>query len=141
MKESLDKDIVAIRTEVDTKNLDMNAKIQVSIADLKEEVNEKVQTIDNKLMDNIFDTSTDYIPSDLQEQSPASAKAILDLKNKLHQNCNTLRFLCSEPLSVQFSMWNKNEVAVPRGDDSRKLCFNWINCNTGGAIDDGEKNI
>merc|ERR1719315_379234 len=136
LKESLDKDIVAIRTEVDTKNLDMNAKIQVSIADLKEEVNEKVQIIDNKLMDNIFDTSPEYIPNDTQEQSPGSNKAILDLKNKLHQNCNTLRFLCSEPLSVQFSMWNKNEVAVPRGDESRKLCFNWINCNTGGAIDD-----
>ena len=141
LKKSLDEDIIAIRTEVDTKNLDMNAKIQVSIADLKEEVNEKVQIMDNKLMDNIFDTSTDYVPNDCQEQSPGSAKAILDLKNKLHQNCNTLRFLCSEPLSVQFSMWNKNEVAVPRGDDSRKLCFNWINCNTGGAIDDGKNDI
>jgi len=137
LKETLDKDIIAIRTEVDTKNLDMNAKIQVSIADLKEDVNEKVQQIDNKVMDNIFDTSTEYIPQDTQEQSPGSAKAILELKNKLHQNCNSLRFLCSEPLSVQFSMWNKNEVAVPRGDDSRKLCFNWINCNTGGAIEDG----
>merc|ERR1719483_195149 len=59
LKETLDKDIIAIRTEVDTKNLDMNAKIQVSIADLKEDVNEKVQQIDNKVMDNIFDTSTE----------------------------------------------------------------------------------
>jgi len=136
LKDTLDKDITAIRTEVDTKNLDMNAKIQVSIADLKEDVNEKVQQIDNKVMDNIFEPSTEYIPQDTQEQSPGSTKAILELKNKIHQNCNQLRFLCSEPLSVQFSMWNKNEVSVPRGDDSRKLCFNWINCNTGGAIED-----
>ena len=49
------------------------------------------------------------------------------------------RFLCSEPLSVQFSMWNKNEMMIPRGeDDWRCLCFNWINCNVGGAIDDGK---
>eukprot|EP00092_Neocalanus_flemingeri_P094180 GFUD01119734.1.p1 GENE.GFUD01119734.1~~GFUD01119734.1.p1 ORF type:complete len:412 (+),score=110.39 GFUD01119734.1:28-1263(+) len=136
LKDTLEKDIVSIRTEVDTKNIEMNSKVQTSIADLKEEVNEKVAIIDNKLMDNIFDTTTDYIPNDTQEQSPGSVKAIMDLKNKLHQNCNTLRFLCSEPLSVQFSMWNKNEIAVPRGDDPRILCFNWINCNSGGAIDD-----
>jgi len=136
LKDSLDKDISAIRSEVDTKNLDMNAKIQVSIADLIEEVNEKVATIDNKLMDNIFDTSKDFPLTDDKEVSAGTTKAILDLKNKLHHNCNTLRFLCSEPLSVQFSMWNKNEVSIPREDESRKLCFNWINCNIGGAIDD-----
>jgi len=136
LKIGLEKDIVAIRTEVDTKNIEMNSKVQASITDLKEEITEKVAIIDNKVMDNIFDTSNDYIPNDTQEQSPGSAKAILDLKNKLHQNCNTLRFLCSEPLSVQFSMWNKNEISIPRDDDFRKLCFNWINCNSGGAIDD-----
>ena len=49
------------------------------------------------------------------------------------------RFLCSEPLSVQFSMWNKNEMSIPREGDTewRCVCFNWINCNQGGAIDDG----
>ena len=51
-----------------------------------------------------------------------------------------LRFLCSEPLSVQFSMWNKNEMLIPRSDEEwRCLCFNWINCNVGGAIDDGKE--
>jgi len=136
LKENLDKDIVAIRSEVDTKNIEVNAKVQASIADLKEDVTERVAMIDNKLMDNIFDNSTDYIPNGNDEQAPQTNRAIVDLKNKLHQNCNTLRFLCSEPLSVQFSMWNKNEIAVPRGEDWRKLCFNWINCNIGGAIDD-----
>ena len=50
------------------------------------------------------------------------------------------RFLCSEPLSVQFSMWNKNEMSIPRDQDAdwRCVCFNWINCNVGGAIDDGQ---
>ena len=138
LKDSLEKDTVAIRTEVDEKYIELNSKVQTSIADLKDEVNEKVTLIDNKLMDNIFDSGNDYNPIGIDDQSPGSSKAILELKNKLHQNCNTLRFLCSEPLSVTFSMWNKNDITVPRGDDDwRCLCFNWINCNTGGAIDDG----
>ena len=37
-------------------------------------------------------------------------KAVLDLKNKMHKNCNTLRFLCSEPLSVHWSVWYKGKV-------------------------------
>ena len=37
-------------------------------------------------------------------------------------------------------MWNKNEMSIPRDGDSdwRCVCFNWINCNVGGAIDDGK---
>merc|ERR1712121_55835 len=120
--------------------MDMNAKIQVSISDLKEEVNEKVAIIDNKLMDNIFDTSTDFMPvvdNDQDASSSGSAnKAILDLKNKLHHNCNTLRFLCSEPLSVQFSIWSKKEIKVPLTGDPEVVPFNWVNCNSGGAVDD-----
>lgn len=63
------------------------------------------------------------------------ALLILSLKSFI-----VFRFLCSEPLSVQFSMWNKNEMSIPRDGDSdwRCVCFNWINCNVGGAIDDGK---
>merc|ERR1719369_93079 len=53
LKKSLDEDIVAIRTEVDTKNLDMNAKIQVSIADLKEEVDTKNLDMNAKIQVSI----------------------------------------------------------------------------------------
>merc|ERR1719348_936429 len=143
LKDNLEKDIQSIRTEVDTKNVELNSKVQTSIHDLRDEVIEKVNVVEHKIIENQFENGNDFTVNISNEQdqsnsssSPGTAKAIVDLKNKLHQNCNTLRFLCSEPLSVQFSMWNKNEVAVPRGDDSRKLCFNWINCNTGGAIDD-----
>ena len=109
LKDVVEKDIVAIRTEVDTKNIELNARVQASITDLKEEVIEKVTIVENKIIDNQFENNGhDFLPSDCSEpNAPGTAKAILDLKNKLHQNCNTLRFLCSEPLSVQFSMWNK----------------------------------
>ena len=91
--------------------------MQTSIADLKEDFVEKVNIIENKLVEN----NNEFIADDCNEQSPNSMKAILDLKNKLHKNCYTLRFLCSEPLSVQFSVWNKNEIDVPRGDEWRCL--------------------
>ena len=137
MKDTLEKDIVAIRSEVDEKNIELNSKVQTSIADLKEDFVEKVNIIENKLVDNMFENNNAFIADDNNDQSPSTMKAILELKNKLHQNCNTLRFLCSEPLSVQFSVWNKNDIDVPRGDEWRCLCFNWINCDIGGAIDDG----
>ena len=144
LKHNLEKDITSIRSEVDSKNIELNAKVQASIHDLREEVIEKVNIVEHKIIDNAFDNGPDF-PVTIttsepdQAQTPGTAKAILDLKNKLHQNCNTLRFLCSEPLSVQFSMWNKNEMNIPRdSDDWRCVCFNWINCNVGGAIDDGK---
>ena len=42
LKENLDKDIHSIRSEVDTKNVELNAKVQATIHDLREEVIEKV---------------------------------------------------------------------------------------------------
>jgi len=142
LKDNLEKDIQSIRTEVDTKNVELNSKVQTSIHDLRDEVIEKVNVVEHKLIENQFENGNDFTVNISNEpepssSSPGTAKAIVDLKNKLHQNCNTLRFLCSEPLSVQFSMWNKNEMCIPRdSDDWRCVCFNWINCNVGGAIDD-----
>jgi len=142
LKDNLEKDITSIRSEVDTKNIELNSKVQSSIHDLRDEVIEKVNIVEHKIIENQFENGNDFpmaVTNDQQEPgTPGTAKAIVDLKNKLHQNCNTLRFLCSEPLSVQFSMWNKNEMSIPRDQDAdwRCVCFNWINCNVGGAIDD-----
>ena len=133
LKDTLEKDILAIRTEVDTKNIELNSKVQVSIHDLKEEV----AMIDNKLNDSMFENN-DIGPMMDVEDSAGATRAILDLKNKLHKNCNTLRFLCSEPLSIQFSVWNKGELAIPRDESEKQVLFNWVNCNVGGAVEDGK---
>merc|ERR1712080_289478 len=136
LKDGLEKDIAAIRTEVDTKNIDLNAKVTSTMESLKEEVNEKVAVLDNKLTDSMFSGEVD-IPEDLEfEPAQVATKQILDLKNKLHHNCNTLRFLCSEPLSVQFSIWSKRETKIALTDSAQELSFNWVNCNSGGAVDD-----
>jgi len=131
LKDTLEKDILAIRTEVDTKNIELNSKVQVSIHDLKEEV----AMIDSKLNDSMFENN-DIGPMMDVEDSAGATRAILDLKNKLHKNCNTLRFLCSEPLSIQFSVWNKGELAIPRDESEKQVLFNWVNCNVGGAVED-----
>ena len=136
LKTSLEKDINTIRSEVDTKNIEINSKVQSSIHDFKEEINEKVSILDNKLMDSLLDESMNTHMGDI-EDSTGAARAILELKNKLHKNCNTLRFLCSEPLSVQFSIWNKGEFSVLREEGEKRATFNWVNCNVGGAVDDG----
>ena len=94
LKDNLDKDIHAIRNEVDTKNVELNAKVQASIHDLREEVIEKVTVVEHKIIDNQFDNGgTDYIINEAEDTEGArgTQKAIVDLKNKLHQNCNTLR--------------------------------------------------
>merc|ERR1712179_350143 len=51
LKEGLEKDIATIRTEVDTKNIDLNAKVNATIDNLKEEVNEKVAVLDSRVTD------------------------------------------------------------------------------------------
>merc|ERR1712002_623525 len=136
LKDGLEKDISAIRNEVDTKNIDLNAKVSATMDNLKEEVNEKVAVLDNKLTDSMFSGEVD-IPEDLEfEPAKVATKQILDLKNKLHHNCNTLRFLCSEPLSVQFSIWSKRETKVALTEPAQELSSNWVNCNSGGAVDD-----
>jgi len=135
IKNTLEKDILAIRSEVDTKHIDLNSKVQSSIHDFKEEINEKVAIIDNKINDNMFEGNDNDQITDLDESVGAS-KAILDLKNKLHKNCNTLRFLCSEPLSIQFSVWNKGETKISREGSEDQILFNWVNCNVGGAVED-----
>ena len=94
LKDNLDKDIHAIRNEVDTKNVELNAKVQASIHDLREEVIEKVTVVEHKIIENQFDNGgTDYIINEPEDTEGArgTQKAIVDLKNKLHQNCNTLR--------------------------------------------------
>lgn len=136
LKDGLDKDIVAIRTEVDEKNIELNSKVTATIANLKEEVNDKVSQMDSKLTDQMFNNHDD-LPLDESEPSQGASRQILDLKNRLHNNCNTLRFLCSEPLSVSFSVWAKKEIKVPLTGDSQVVPFNWVNCNSGGAVDDG----
>ncbi len=94
LKDNLEKDIVSIRSEVDTKNIEMNSKVQSSIHDLRDEVIEKVNIIEHKIIENQFENGHDLplVTNDAQEPgTPGTAKAIVDLKNKLHQNCNTLR--------------------------------------------------
>ena len=86
--------------------------------------------------DSNFDNNDIRQISDVEE-SVGVTRAILELKNKLHKNCNTLRFLCSEPLSVQFSVWNKGEMSIPRAQIQEQVPFNWVNCNIGGAVEDG----
>lgn len=135
LKDGLEKDIVAIRTEVDEKNIELNSKVTATIANLKEEVNDKVSQMDSKLTDQMFNNHDD-LPLDESEPSQGTSRQILDLKNRLHNNCNTLRFLCSEPLSVSFSVWSKKEIKVPLTGDSQVVPFNWVNCNSGGAVDD-----
>ena len=94
LKDNLDKDIHAIRSEVDTKNVELNAKVQASIHDLREEVIEKVTVVEHKIIDSQFENSNDFIMNDTAETetAPGTQRAIVDLKNKLHQNCNTLRY-------------------------------------------------
>ena len=57
----------------------------------------------------------------------------------LSQNCNTLRFLCSEPLSVQWSVWHKGELGLDKHEKEEIVPFNWVNCNVGGAVEDGRR--
>ena len=59
----------------------------------------------------------------------------------LFRNCNTLRFLCSEPLSVQFSLWYKGELVMARDTEDQLVPFNWVNSNIGGAVVDGEESV
>ena len=95
LKDNLEKDLASIRTEVDTKNIELNGKVQTSIHDLRDEVIEKVNIVEHKIIESQFENGHDYavnIPSDENNSSsPGTKKAIMDLKNKLHQNCNTLR--------------------------------------------------
>jgi len=135
LKDGLEKDISAIRSEVDEKNIELNSKVQATISNLKEEVNDKVALMDSKLTDTMFGNEDD-LPMDDSEPSKATNRQIMDLKNRLHNNCNTLRFLCSEPLSVQFSIWSKKEIKVPLTGEPEVVPFNWVNCNSGGAVDD-----
>ena len=94
LKDNLEKDIHSIRNEVDTKNIELNSKVQASIHDLRDEVIEKVNVVEHKIIDNQFGNGQAF-PLELNNEadsgSPRTTKAILDLKNKLHQNCNTLR--------------------------------------------------
>ena len=140
LKESLEKDILEIRKEVDTKNIDLNSKVQTSLHDLKEEMNQRISGSDPKPTDDsMFDSNDieEFLNNGFDE-SAGAMRAILDLKNKLHRNCNTLRFLCSEPLSVQFSIWHKGELEMGRDGENQLVTFNWVNSNVGGAVIDGK---
>ena len=138
LKDSLEKDITAIRSEVDEKNIELNSKVQATISNLKEEVNDKVAMMDTKLTDTMFNDNGNDLPLDDSEPSTGTNRQIMDLKNRLHSNCNTLRFLCSEPLSVQFSIWHKGELELGRDGENQLVTFNWVNSNVGGAVIDGK---
>jgi hypothetical protein len=122
------------------------SQVQNQIADLKEEVAEQVNTLDNKITESIF--ATEPAPEEplhnTTELAPASAttnRQILEIKDRIHRNSNLLRFLISEPLSVQFSVWRRGEAAAGRaggGGGGQCLTFNWVNHNAGGAVDDGK---
>jgi hypothetical protein len=109
-------------------------------------VAEQVHTLDNKITESIFATepTPEEPPLTATELAPASAttnRQILELKDRIHRNSNLLRFLISEPLSVQFSVWRRGEAAAGRaggGGGGQCLTFNWVNHNAGGAVDDGE---
>ena len=93
LKDNLEKDIHAIRNEVDTKNIELNSKVQTSIHDLRDEVIEKVNIVEHKIIENAFDNGHDFpLAAASEPVTPGTNKAIIDLKNKLHQNCNTLRW-------------------------------------------------
>lgn len=132
LKDGLERDISDIRSEVDVKNIDLNSKVTAKIDHLRDDFNEKVNELDSKLQDTNID-----IPEDIEmEPAKIATRQILDLKNRLHHNCNTLRFLCSEPLSVQFSIWSKKEIKVGLTETNQIVPFNRVNCNFGGAVDD-----
>ena len=88
IKETVEKDIASIRTEVDTKNIEMNSKVQGSIHDLKQELNTKVAEIDEKLNNMEFtQDSSDLAPitNGGADSGDGWVRAVLDLKNKLHK--------------------------------------------------------
>ena len=64
-----------------------------------------------------------------------------ELEPGLSRNCKTLRFLVSEPLSVQFSLWYKGEMTLARDSQEELVPFNWVNSNIGGAVVDGEEDF
>jgi len=140
LKDTLEKDIASIRNEVDTKNIDMNSKVQGTIHDLKNELNTKVAEIDEKLNNLDFNDNNQAnivtIANGDDNGDLGWVRAVLDLKNKLHKNCNTLRFLCSEPLSVQWSVWFKGDMVLEKDRSEDLMPFNWVNCNVGGAVED-----
>jgi hypothetical protein len=108
-------------------------------------VAEQVNTLDNKITESIFASepvaSEETAPAELVHASTSSttSRQILELKDRIHRNSNLLRFLISEPLSVQFSVWRHQEVTVGRGGGGQCFTFNWVNHNAGGAVDDGRK--
>ena len=143
LKETIEKDITSIRSEVDSKNIEINSKVQGSLHDLKNELDLKVAEIDEKLNNLNFNDNNDTMVtlSNGPDTGNGWVRAVLDLKNKLHKNCNTLRFLCSEPLSVQWSVWHKGEFTLDKELEEDVMPFNWVNCNVGGSVEDGNTPI
>ena len=136
-----------ILKEVDTKNTENNTKLQDSLHGLKDVVNNKIAELETKLNNMNLKTGDDTNDQQVEAEVVVSdgktdlgwVKAVLDLKNKMHKNCNTLRFLCSEPLSVQWSVWYKGDFKIEKGESEDIVPFNWVNCNAGGAVVDGNK--
>merc|ERR1711962_120193 len=116
-----------------TSNGDAKEYTQGQVQEINKKVDGKIQKVEENILQWI-DEETKCLND--SEPSTGTNRQIMDLKNRLHSNCNTLRFLCSEPLSVQFSIWSKKEIKVPLTGDSEVVPFNWVNCNSGGAVDD-----
>ena len=60
---------MAFRTEAEEKNIEVNSKVKTSIADLKEDFGQKVNIIENKLVDDMFENDNEFIAEDNHQSS------------------------------------------------------------------------
>ena len=40
---------------------------------------------------------------------------------------------------MQWSVWHKGELALDKHEKEEMVPFNWVNCNVGGAVEDGRR--
>ena len=82
LKETLEKDISSIRSEVDNKNIEINSKVQASIQELREEIASRGDGDGDGEGDDLQLCSADTAAA----AGDGWVRAVLDLKNKLHRN-------------------------------------------------------
>ena len=39
---------------------------------------------------------------------------------------------------MQWSVWHKGELGLDKHEKEEIVPFNWVNCNVGGAVEDGK---
>ena len=87
MKETLEKDISSIRSEVDNKNIEINSKVQASIQELREEIASRGDGGgDGDGVGDVGDSDLQLPGGDTGVVGDGWVRAVLDLKNKLHRN-------------------------------------------------------